>query len=102
MPYFQSHIPKSFWPYAVKHAVYHTNRLPTPLLLENSHYQSLHGTLPNLTNVKVIGSLCYAITISAHRSKFDHRARKCALLGFKDWIKSYLLLDMGSNNIFPI
>ena len=51
-------------------------------------------TLPNLTIVKVIGSLCYATTIGAHRSKFDHRAKKCALpskIGLK--VTSFLTWD---------
>ena len=41
---FQSKLPKFFWSYAVIHAVFLINRVPTPLLKQKSPYQLLYGS----------------------------------------------------------
>ena len=97
---FQSHLPLSYWCYAVTHAVYIINRLPTPILNNQSPFFLLHNTLPDYTQFKVFGSLCFACTSSAHRTKFDSRAHKCVFLGFKNGTKGYVLLDIHTHRIF--
>jgi hypothetical protein len=84
---FQSHLPKFFWNYAISHAVHIINRLPTPFLSNKSPYQVVYNSLPDISNLKIFGSLCYAATLSAHRKKLDSRSRKCLNLGFKMVLK---------------
>lgn len=79
----QSGLPKFLWSYAIQHAVFLINRTPSKLLADHSPFQLMFGTLPDLANLKVFGSLCYVSSPTAHRTKFDNRARKCAFLGFK-------------------
>ncbi|PNY16454.1 flavonol sulfotransferase-like protein [Trifolium pratense] len=97
---FQSSLPKVFWDYAIGHSVHIINRLPTPFLNNMSPYQVLHNALPDISNLKVFGSLCYAATLSAHRKKLDSRSRKCLLLGFKFGVKGHILLDLKSREVF--
>ncbi|PNY11392.1 peptide transporter PTR2 [Trifolium pratense] len=97
---FQSKIPKQYWSYALLHATFLINRVPTPLLHNMSPYQKLFDTVPDIDTFKVFGSLCYASTLLVHRTKLDSRARKCVFLGYTNGYKGYVLLDMHNREIF--
>ncbi|XP_019440938.1 PREDICTED: uncharacterized protein LOC109346011 [Lupinus angustifolius] len=97
---FQSKLPKSFWTYAVQHATYLINRLPSHILQDKSPYELLHNKPPNLMGLKVFGCLSFASTLAQHRSKLDPRARKCIYLGNKLGTKSYVLFDLQNREIF--
>jgi hypothetical protein len=97
---FQSKLPKHFWSYALLHATFLINRVSTPLLQNKSPYQVLHNHVPDLSQFKVFGSLCFASTLSCHRSKLDPRARKSIFLGFTPGMKGYVLYDLHFKNIF--
>jgi len=97
---FQSHLPKSFWSYVAVHAVFIMNRVPSPLLQNQSPYFLLHKMQPDLHQLKVFGSLAYASTLQAHISKLASRARKCIFLGYKSGMKGVVLLDIHSMQIF--
>lgn len=56
-----------------------------------SPYFLLCNKEPNFSHLRVFGSLCFASTISANRTKFQSRGRKCIVLGHKDGIKGYIL-----------
>ena len=96
---FQSKLPKLFWSYAVLHATFLINRIPTPLLKDQSPYQLLFSSKPDLLVLKPFGCLCYASTLVAGRHKFDTRARKCVFLGFKPGVKGYVLLDTATREV---
>ena len=98
----QSGLPKNLWSYAVIHAVFLINRqLPSKLLSNCCPYQLLYGSLPDIDNIKVFGSLCYLSSLTSHRSKFDAWARKCAFLGHKAGVKGFLAYDVHSKQIVP-
>ncbi|MCH79837.1 retrovirus-related Pol polyprotein from transposon TNT 1-94 [Trifolium medium] len=97
---FQSHLPKTFWDYAISHAVHIINRLHTPFLTNKSPYQVVYNELPDISTLKFFGSLCYAATLSAHRKKLDSRSRKCLNLGFKFGVKGHVLFDLKTREIF--
>ncbi|GAU46782.1 hypothetical protein TSUD_351810 [Trifolium subterraneum] len=97
---FQSKLPKKFWSYAVSHATYIINRVCTPLLQNKSPYHLLYNKPPDLEQLKVFGSLCYASTLQNQRTKLDPRARKCIFLGYKSGMKGVILYDIHNHNIF--
>ncbi|PNX92373.1 retrovirus-related Pol polyprotein from transposon TNT 1-94, partial [Trifolium pratense] len=72
----------------------------TPLLQHKSPYQLLHSHIPDLSLVKVFGSLCFASTLTSHRTKLDPRARKSAFLGYKPGYKGFVLYDLHTREIF--
>jgi hypothetical protein len=80
---FQSFLPKHFWSFAVLHATYIMNRITTPGLNDKSPFEMLFGSLPNLHELKVFGSLAYAFTLSVHRAKLSPRGRKCIFFGLQ-------------------
>jgi hypothetical protein len=96
---FQAHLPKNFWSYAVLHAVFFINRIPTAVLKDKSPYEVLYTELPNLESLKVFGSLAYVTTLQANRTKLSHRGRKCIFLGYKQHVKGVILYDLNSKEI---
>ena len=60
---FQAHLPIRFWGYCIKAAVYLMNRLPSSAISNKSPYGLLHCKQPSLTNLRVIGCLCYATIV---------------------------------------
>jgi hypothetical protein len=97
---FQAKLPKSFWNYAIQHATYLINRTPTPVLNNKSPFEILHNSLPDLEHLKVFGSLTFASTLTAHRTKLEPRSRKCIFLGYKQGVKGTILFDLASKEIF--
>jgi len=97
---YQSKLPPSFWSYAIHHAVFLINRVPTPLLENKSPYFLLHHKLPDISLFKVFGCLCYASTLQSHRTKLQTRARKSIFLGYKSGYKGFTLYDLNSREIF--
>jgi len=97
---FQSKLPPSFWAYAIHHVVFLINRVPTPLLQNQSPYFTLHNKLPDISLFKVFGCLCYASTLHSHRTKLQSRARKSLFLGYKSGYKGFTLYDLHSREIF--
>ncbi|GAU20493.1 hypothetical protein TSUD_130510 [Trifolium subterraneum] len=72
---FQAHLPKIIWSYAVQHATYLINRVPSVVL-------------------------AYASTLQSHRTKLAPRARKCIFLGYKQGVKGTILYDLHSKETF--
>ncbi|KAK2413561.1 putative mitochondrial protein [Trifolium repens] len=97
---FQASLPSNFWHFSIQHAVHLINRIPTPLLKNNTPYNILFQEPPTFMHLKSFGCLAYASTIKNHRTKFDTRARKCIFLGYRDGTKGYFLYDIISHEFF--
>jgi hypothetical protein len=97
---FQSNLPKTFWAHAIGHAVHIINRLPSPFLSQKCPFQIVYDCLPDISSLKVFGSLCFASTLQANRHKLDSRSRKCVYLGYKQGVKGHILFDLLNKEIF--
>ncbi|XP_022642892.1 uncharacterized protein LOC111242680 [Vigna radiata var. radiata] len=97
---FQSNLPNAYWSYALSHAVYLINRLPTPILKNKTPHDFIYNVPPTYLNLKTFGSLCFASTLESGRNKLDPRAKKGIFLGFKSGVKGYIVLDIHTREIF--
>ena len=98
--YFQSRVPIRFWSECVLTATYLINRTPSPLLHNSSPYESLYHKSVDYSSLRVFGCLVFASTYTAHRTKFQPRARTCVFLGYPPGVKGYRLYDVVNKEIF--
>ena len=84
----QANLAKEFWPYAVLVAAYIRNRCYSSRL-EQTPYFALTGRKPNLSNMRVFGSECYAY--KQDKGKLDPRCTKGIFLGYDRGSPAYLV-----------
>ena len=84
----QANLAKEFWPYAVMAAAYIRNRCYSNRL-EQTPYFALTGRKPNLSNMRVFGSECYAY--KQDKGKLDPRCTKGIFLGYDKGSPAYLV-----------
>ena len=98
--FFHSRVLIQFWRDCVLTATYLINRTPSHLLGNKAPFEILHKQLVDYSHLKVFGCLAFASTLSAHRTKFDPRARICVVLGYPPGMKGYKLYDIISKQVF--
>ena len=84
----QANITKELWPYAVMAAAYIRNRCYNSRI-EQTPYFALTQRKPNLSNMRVFGSVCYAYR--QNKGKLDPRCTKGIFLGYDKGSPAYLV-----------
>lgn len=97
---FHSNAPTSLWNFSIKHVVHLINKIPSPLIQNKCPYEMLFNSFPVLIHIKIVGCLCFATTLQAHRTKFQPRVRKAMFLGSKGSTKGYLLYNILYHELF--
>nr|KYP36109.1 Retrovirus-related Pol polyprotein from transposon TNT 1-94 [Cajanus cajan] len=95
---FQSKLPSNFWSYAIKHAIFLINRVPSPIISHKTPFELLNKIPPDFSMLKVFGCLCYASTHN-QRHKFEPRSRKGIFMGFQNGTKGFVILDINTREI---
>ena len=86
----ESGLPKILWPYAVQSAAHIRNRCYNDRV-KNTPYFMLTGRKPNLANMWVFGSECYAY--KHDHKKLDSRCEKGIFVGYSKNSPAYLIYN---------
>ncbi|XP_074300923.1 uncharacterized protein LOC141632261 [Silene latifolia] len=89
-----------YWGECALTAAYLTNRTPTPLLGNKTPYEIVYHKKPDLTNLRVLGCLCYAHNQDKPRDKFAEWGKRCLFLGYPHNKKGWKEYDLAENRLF--
>ena len=92
----EANLHKRLWTYTVMTAVYIRNRCFNSRL-GKTPYEALTGKQPNLSNMHVFGSTCYAFVQNA--KKLDDRSRKGVFVGYDKDSPAYLVYHPETNKV---
>ena len=81
-------LPKEMWPYAIMASAYIRNRCFNDRLKQTPYF-ALTGRKPNLSNMRVFGSECYAY--KQDKKKLDTRCTKGIFVGYDKGSPAYLV-----------
>lgn len=88
-------VEKFFWAEALATAVYVRNRVTSRSLPPNTTPHHIwHKNPPDLSHMRVFGSLCWYVVPNKKVKKLDHRSRKAKLMGYSNKSKGYKLWDV--------
>lgn len=96
---YDANLPKAFWAEAVAYSVYLLNRSPskgTGITPE----EAWSGRKPDLSHIKVFGTVSMVHIPKTNRKKWDPKAQECIMTGFDEQTKGYRLYDVNKKIIF--
>ena len=93
-----SNLPKSLWGEAILTATYLYNRTPSSSIRFKTPYELKYKELPNISNIRVFGSLVYNKEPNSLIKKLDSRATPYYLIGFVS-SNIYKLYNPKSNKV---
>lgn len=96
---FDKKIPKTFWPEAVKWAIYVLNRCPTLVVKDITPEEAWSGVKPSVEHFRVFGCLAHVHVPDVRRTKLDSKSITCVQLGISEESKGYRLYDPVSKKI---
>lgn len=98
-----SNLGKRFWSEAIQTANYIKNRSPTSAhgdqFTDKTPAEIWFKTKPDLSHVRVFGSICYNHVPKDKRSKLEPKATKCIMLGYGLSPSTYRLWDIESDQL---
>ena len=92
--------PLKFWDEAFLTAVFIINRLPTPVLNNDSPFFRLFNTQPNYTFLCTFGCACWPNLRPCNTKKLQFRSKQCVFLGYSNLHKGYKCLDPASGRVY--
>jgi len=95
-----SHLPKKLWDEACLTSCYLINRMPTPVLQNQSPFEKNFHTTPDYTFLKIFGCACYPNLRPYNSHKFSPRSKECVFLGYSQHHKGYKCLHLESDRMY--
>ena len=96
----ESGLPKKFWAEALATATYLRNRSPTKAVSGMTPIEAWSGVKPNVTHLRVFGSLCFSHIPKDERKKLDFKAQEAIFLGYGLETKGYRLYNLTTQKVF--
>ncbi|CAB0040793.1 unnamed protein product [Trichogramma brassicae] len=95
----RSGVPDFLWAEAVNASVYILNRLPTSKENNSTPFEAWWRKKPDLSHMKVFGTLAYAHIPKQFRKKFDGASEKTWLVGYEGDSSNYRLYKPSSRRV---
>lgn len=96
----EASLPTTYWTYAFPTAFYLINRLPSPILQQQSLYTKLFRKEPNYMKLRVFGCACYPWLRPYAKHKLGLRSLPCIFLGYSLTQSAYLCLHQPTRRIY--
>ncbi|CAJ2665756.1 unnamed protein product [Trifolium pratense] len=93
-------LPLTYWPHAMTTAAYLINRLPTPILGNQSPYSKLIRISPDYHKLKCFGCLCFPWIKPYANHKLAPKSTMCVFVGYSADQHAYLCLDPSTGRIY--
>ena len=89
-----------YWDEAFQTACYLINRLPTPILKNQSPFEKLFHQAPDFNFLRVFGCSCWPNLRPYNSHKLQPRSIQCVFLSYSLLYKGYKCLHLSSNRIY--
>ena len=86
-----------FWGEAALHAVHAINRIPSPVIQNQTPYERLFGPPPDYHHLRSFSSACFVLLQPHEHNKLEPRSRFCCFLGYGETQKGYRCYDPVSH-----
>lgn len=93
----ESGVDKQFWGEAIRCATYILNRSPACSLPDKTPAEIWLNRKPDVSNLRIFGSVAYSHIPKEFRHKFDTKTKKCLMVGYSP--TGYRLWDIDQNKI---
>ncbi|KAK3010974.1 hypothetical protein RJ639_010854 [Escallonia herrerae] len=85
-------LPRELWAEAMRCACHVINRLP-PWLGIKSPFELLYNVKPDVSHLRVFGSICFVHVSKSDRTKLDPKSKKCLFIGYDLNRKGWRCMD---------
>ena len=92
-------VPAPFWGEAALHAVHAINRIPSPVIQNQTPYERLFGSPPDYHHLRSFGFACFVLLQPHEHNKLEPRSRFCCFLGYGETQKGYRCYDPVSHRL---
>ena len=92
-------VPAPFWGEAALHAVHAINRIPSPVIHNQTPYERLFGSPLDYGHFLSFGSTCFVLLQPHEYNKLESRSRFCCFLGYGETQKGYRCYDPVSHRL---
>jgi hypothetical protein len=96
----QAGLSPKYWVDSFLTSIYLINRLPTPVLKNQSPFSKLFNRSPDYTTLRTFGCLCFPLLRPYANHKLSFRSKPCILLGYAANQKGYRCLEPQSHKIY--
>ena len=93
-------LPLRFWDEAFLTACYLINRMPTPVLQNDTPIHRLLQVPPNYSFLRIFGCACWPSLRKYNTHKLEFRSKMCVFIGYSPMHKGYKCLDRSTGRIY--
>ena len=86
-------VPAPFWGEAALHAVHAINRIPSPVIHNQTPYERLFGSPPDYHHLRSFSFACFVLLQPHEHNKLEPQSRLCYFLGYDETQKGYRCYD---------